>query len=686
VAKTRFIPYACGGLVLLCLLTFANSLNGEFLNWDDDTLVTQNPHIRSLSGDAIARMFSEPIGYTYQPLRLLSYAIDYALWQDKPFGYHAHNLFLHSLATVLLFLTLRLILCELRSEDKGNDHIALFAAALFAIHPVNVESVAWIASRKYGLLATCGFGAFYCFLRALRSSQIPWLIGAAAGVALAALSSPFAIVLPPLFLFTDFASGKLRRRWRWHIPILVVFAIFAIVFSRILVSGVSDTRRAVRGRDPIPIMIGSGGHVLSTFARNLALPFWLNNKYSDNPRKPWQPSALFGLLLAAAAIFFGSREWRRGNVLPGYCLGWFAIAWAPVSNLIPISARIADRYLYLPGIGLFLGFALLLSHLKLPRRRLHIIQSVIVALFALASINRNRVWNSSLALWQDSVAKSPTNPVPRGNLGHAYLLQGDHDNARKYLSEAVAINPGVPSNRANLGHVLLLLGEYAESAAHFAAALQTWPNDARIRSNYGSALFEMGKRQEALAQFLAARELSPDIPETHANLAKADPANAIAHYQAAIRCQPDYLDAHFNLGRLLSAQPEQRQQAIQHYREALRILPTFAPAHNNIGTLYLSAGDAKSAAHHFRQAIAADSKHVKAMNNLGNALLQLNDLPGAIASYQRALTLAPRYISAHFNLGLAYERVGDQANAVKHYQAILTIDPNYAPARQKLSR
>ena len=234
-ASSRFLPFACGGLVLLCLLTFANSLSGEFLNWDDDSLVTQNPHIRSLSGEAIGRMFSEPIGYTYQPLRLLSYAIDYRLWGDQPFGYHVVNLLLHSAATVLLFLTLRLILCELRKGGEGNDQIALFAAALFAIHPVNVESVAWIASRKYGLLATFGFGAFYCFLRALRSSQIPWLVGAAVGVILAALSSPFAVVLPLLMLFTDFASGKLRERWRWHLPAIIVFAIFAIVFSRILV-------------------------------------------------------------------------------------------------------------------------------------------------------------------------------------------------------------------------------------------------------------------------------------------------------------------------------------------------------------------------------------------------------------------------------------------------------------------
>jgi protein O-mannosyl-transferase len=683
---SRFLPFACGGLVLLCLLTFANSLGGEFLNWDDDSLVTQNPHIRSLSGEAIGRMFSEPIGYTYQPLRLLSYAIDYRLWGDKPFGYHVVNLLLHCAATVLLFLALRLILCELRKDGDGNDQIALFAAALFAIHPVNVESVAWVASRKYGLLATFGFGAFYCFLRAVRSSQIPWLVGAAIGVILAALSSPFAIVLPPLFLFTDFAAGKLRERWRWHLPILIVFVIFAIVFSRILVSGSVENQRAVRARDPVPVLIGSGGHVLATFARNLVLPFWLNNKYSDNPRLPWQPSAAFGLLMAIALITWGVREWRRGNTLPGYCLGWFAIAWAPVSNLIPISARIADRYLYLPAVGLFLGVALLLARANWPVRRLWTVQGVIVAIFAITSMARNRVWRDSLSLWQDSVSKSPTNPVPAGNLGHAYLLLGDHDNARVHLSRAVSINPGIPSNRANLGHVLLVTGDFANSAIHFAAALETWPEDAGIRNNFGSALFQMGKQAAAQEQFLISRSIDAGIPETHANLAKADPENAISHLQQAIACNPAYADAHFNLGRLLSSQPGTHGQAAAHYQQVLRLMPGYAPAHNNLGTLLLGLNDAKSAAQHFRAAIAADPKHVKAMNNLGNALLQLKDPAAAIASYKRALTLAPRYISAHYNLGLAYEQTGDAANSAKHFQAILAIDPTHVPARQKLGQ
>jgi tetratricopeptide (TPR) repeat protein len=682
---SRFIPLACVGLALLCLITFANSLGGEFLNWDDDSLVSQNSHIRSLSSEAIGRMFSEPIGFTYQPLRLLSYAMDYQLWGDNPVGYHAMNLLLHSAATVLLFLTLRLILCELR-KGEGHDQIALFAAALFAIHPVNVESVAWIASRKYGLLATFGFAGFYCFLRAVRSSQIPWLVGAALGVILAALSSPFAIVLPPLFLFTDFAAGKLRQRWRWHIPILVVFAIFAIVFSRILVGGTADNRRAVRARDPIPVLIGSGGHVLANFARNLALPFWLNNKYSDNPRLPWHPSALLGLALAAAAIIWGVREWRRDNPLPGYCLGWFAIAWAPVSNLIPISARIADRYLYLPAVGLFLGFALLLARSNWDPRRIRIVQGVIVAIFVVISMTRNQVWHDSLSLWTDSVSKSPTNPVPSGNLGHAYLLLGDHDNAREHLARAVQTNPGIPSNRANLGHVLLVTGDYANAAVHFAAALTTWPEDAGIRNNYGSALFQMGKHAEAREQFFASRKLNPSIPETHANLAKSDPENAIAHLQQAIACNPDYVDAHFNLGRLLTAQPDQERQAVVHYQTVLRLIPGYAPAHNNLGTLFLALKDAPSAAQHFRAAIAADATHVKAMNNLGNALLELNDIPGAIASYKRALALSPRYISAYYNLGLAYEKSGDAANSAKQFQAILAIDPNHAAARQKLAR
>ena len=359
------------GLLGLVLLIYGQTLGFDFSNWDDPALVLKNPAIRSLGVDT----FVPKPGQAYQPIRVLSYAIDYAIWGlDSPGAFHFTNLLLHASATILLFLALQRMLPLLRGPRPTDAKLALLVAALFAVHPVNVESVAWVASRKYVLLANFAFLAFYGYCRSGRK----WPILVPVATLLAILASPFGIVIPALLLLFEICRASDRKPAR-TLPAWGVFLVMAPILWWALVSaGAHGERVATSGeaRANLWTML----RCLFDYARMLLLPFDLNNKYVDILQpSPWSAKVLLSIVALGSLFAWAWRGFRAGKRLPLFCVGWFFLTWAPVSNLVPISTTMADRYLYLPAVGVFLGLALL------AERKLTVIWPIIIAILAISS-------------------------------------------------------------------------------------------------------------------------------------------------------------------------------------------------------------------------------------------------------------------------------------------------------------
>ena len=662
---TQFEKRSVLGLLGLVLLIYGQTLTFEFTNWDDPALVIENPAIRSIGFDT----FVPKPGQAYQPLRVLSYAIDYAIWgTGSPGPYHAMNMLLHASATILLFLTLLRVLPLLRKRSEPMT--ALIVAALFAVHPINVESVAWVASRKYVLLANFAFLAVYAYCREGRK----WQITVPVATLFAILASPFGIVVPALLSLLEICRlGDRQHKRLW--PAWGVFLAMAPVLWWVLVSaGVHGERVATTGeaRANLWTML----RCLFDYARMLVLPIGLSNKYVDLILpNPWNAKVLLAIAGLGALAWWLRCELRKGNRFPLFCAGWFFVAWAPVSNLVPISTTMADRYLYLPAIGIFIA----LAHLAKPQ-----VFAAIIAGFAAFAIARTRVWQNSETLWRDSLAKAPHSPIAHNSLGEHLQKSGQLDDAISHFRRAIEFFPNAANAHSNLGAALRLKEDLNGAIQHLEIARGLAPNLPAVHLNLGGVYFDANRLEESRQAFEKLLELRPDTAIAWFGLGLTQerlnsPSQAIAAYQRAIELNLNEPSAHNNLGVLLAARGD-IPGAIAEYNKALALYPQFADAYYNRGVAEISNGNAAGALADYKQAVAVAPQHARALNNLGAMYRDSGNLEQAIHFLKRAHLADGEFALARHNLAAALRLAGreDEAAAIDAVQS----NPHYDLAMQ----
>lgn len=613
-AGGKFVAVAVGIILLLTTIVYANSIHNDFTNWDDLSLVVENPAIRSLSIDNLIDIFAPKPGKTYQPIRVLSYAIDYSLWKLNPLGYHLGNIALHGFSAVILYLLLASLLNQIRPESslESNRLIALLASLLFAVHPVNVEAVTWISSRKYGLLAFFYFSSFYFYIKTSakgRYHKIFYTLSVVSYV-LSLLSSPFSVTLPAILFVYDYCRIRdinpytvIKSRLLSYLPYIVLsISQFIILWNSFTTTPGPEPAIKSHEMDSIFYTFLTMLRVLYDYMKNLMFPFWLNNMYVD-----YTSTSLFEykVILSLLIIFFLLGilffQVRAGNKVNLFCFGWFVLTWLPVSNIIPISTKMADRYLYLPAVGLFLFFSLAvynISHRWFSRKVTQVVTVPLLAflVFSLSylSIDRNRVWANSQTLWEDSLRKAPAYWVPHMNLGLTMAQQGRIEEAISYYRESLRLNPNSVHTHNNLGVVLLERGQIGDAIGHYVAALRLKSDYAETYNNLGVALFRLGDFDKAIAHYREALRLDPDFGKAHNNLGNALVeqgrfAEAISHYSKALETKAHYPEAHNNLGAAL-AQQGKLNEAIIQFESALRLKPDYAQARANLKTAMQMAG------------------------------------------------------------------------------------------------
>ena len=521
------------------------------------------------------------------------------------------NALLHGGAAFALLLLAMALLRELRSSQdlERQRLLALGVALIFLLHPVNVESVAWVSSRKYNLLALFSFLSFWSYLR---SAHV--LCGITLFLAL--LSSPFGVTIPAIILLFELS----RRQWKRLIPVGLASIVAMPLIALGLFGGKAEV---VQYHTKAVWSLWTMLRVFADYAINLVCPLFLNNKYPNILlTSPANPRVLLGLALLAASIWFVWREWRAGRCAAPFCIGWFLIGLAPVSNLIPISTTMADRYLYLPAVGLFLGLALLLD--RLDTGKLRIVLGVLLLALLIGSVTRVRVWRDSRSLWTDSLAKNANNPIASNCLGMALETAGDAEAAGPHFKRA-ADDANYANAQLNYGIWLLKRKQLDACIGPLRQAVDVAPHLAIAWQNIGVYHSQRGELQESLEALQQAVQIDPEVGEAQKNLglalAKLDRnEEAIAALQRGVELGE--AQAAFEMGSLLW-RLQRAQEAGAWFMTAIGMDANHVEAHNNYGVWQTQFGDMATAAEMFRRTLQLNPHHPTAKANLDAALARI---------------------------------------------------------------
>jgi tetratricopeptide (TPR) repeat protein len=650
--QTLQVVCVCVFLVLAILAVFGQTAGFGFINYDDDKSVYANPVVtKGLSAETAAWAFTHAQTANWIPLTTLSHILDCQLFGLRAEAHHLVNVLWHAASAVLLFLVLR--------RMTGSLWRAAAVAAVFAIHPLRVESVAWVTERKdvlSGFFFMLTLGAYVRYAEHLKSEISNFKYYYALMLVffvLGLMSKPMLATLPFVLLLLDYwPLGRLRQPRQFlrlvgeKIPLFALSAAACAVAARVPGQIVPQAHRL-----PWPERLGNALVSYVVYLRQMVFPAGLAFPYPLAPhgQPMWKVSLALVLLASISTAVFLCRK-KRPFLLTGWL--WYLGMLVPVIGILQISqdAAHADRYTYLPGIGLAL--AAIWAAGDLGRRSANpvcrlALGGVMIVLTG-ACLARARVqtsyWRDSQSLWTHTLALTPGNSTALLNLGEFLRLRGDLDGAIVQYRAALEITPESVEILNNLGNVLGQKGASDQAMAQFQKALRLQPGFADTRVNLGNVLVARGRVEEAIAQYRAALALAPDNVDILNNLGKAlslqgKDDEAIAQYERALQLQPGYATAHFNLGHRFLKLGRLAEAAAQ-FRQALKINPGDAGACNNLGQALLLQGDAAGAMACFEKTTAMSPDPLERWSSLGSGFLAQQHWDEAKACYRQALELA----------------------------------------------
>ncbi|MBN1675283.1 MAG: tetratricopeptide repeat protein [Kiritimatiellae bacterium] len=724
-------------LAALTLAVFAPSLRYGFINYDDSMLVKENPLIRELGPRAIARMFSRWSETSYYPVRLLSFAVDYAFWGLKAAGYHITNVLLHIANALLLFaLMLRMGTGEESGESgseperarpggrvagrkggggktpsrRGSEPAAgllawgwlpaFLGAVFFAVHPLVVEPVAWIGGREEVLMLF--FGLLCLHAHAGAGGARWWSAGrrVVAGVCCVAatFSNVLGATLPMIVSAYEWAFRRaanaaprqvlariLRATWYYWLAGMVAVAL--------KVKGNSLPHAQDYGSPELGV-IGRVMLVLSNYWLNVRNVVWPHNLVLAYPNQvPDEPieyaGVLVGACLAAGTVWGLWVLLRRRRAWFG--LAWFVLALGPSAQVVPHHVFRADRFLYLPlaGAAQLAAWALGRTGQRQAARRLVVSAAALyLAALGIRSLIQERYWRDSVSVFSRSADVYPLNWIAQNNLAVALAEGGNTDGAYEQISKALRVSPDYAEGHNNLGNVLMRQGKYDEAVKEYSEALRIRPGHADAHFNIANVYAKTGDSKQALFHYKEALRLNPKDAEAHLKLgALLDQMRVLReaefHYGEAARLAPNDIKARLALGDLY-ADTGRVAEAAEAYRAAQRAASQSAEPPNSLGILALRLGRTEEALQHFSRSLQLNPAYSDAHNNLGIAFARQDRFPEAEAHYRQALRDSPGFAQAHYNLGNVLVLQGRVDEAIREYSEALRLRPDEARVHAKL--
>ena len=622
--------YRAGLLCLAGMVVYANSFRGVLI-FDDLPVIVRNPQLHHLwpPGDVLWGPPQSPVAG--RPVPSLSLALNYAIGQERVWGYHAVNVSLHVLSGLLLMGILRrtLQLPRWSSRFAGSaDSLAAIIALIWLVHPLQTESVTYVVQRTELLVGFFYLLTLYCGLRGWHSPRpAAWSAAAVLASALGMCSKEVMVSAPLAVLLYDrtFQSGSFRGALRRRPGLYTGSAATWLILAVIIAAGPrSESIGFDHGISALDYLRTQAG-VIVHYLRLALWPHPLVITYSDWPQaRTWTevlPQGLFILaVLGATIIALVRRSWL------GFIGAWFFMILAPTSSFVPIATEIvAERRMYLPLAAVVTLVVILAREgglraawtLALPRRSMGIagivVAASLVAAMGYATIDRNHDYHSAIAMWQDVIAKRPAELHARNNLGLELRKEGDLEGAARQFNEALRVRPDFAPAHFNLGLMAELNARLPEAIEHYSAALRAKPDYAEARFHlaetrfqWGNLLMRQGELGAARSQFEGLLELEPDSGGGHNSLGlvlrkQREFAAARTHLLRAIEINPNLAEAWLNLGAL-HVELGEYDEGIARMRHGLELKPD-ADWHFYLGRVLVSRKLFDQAAVHFAEAL-----------------------------------------------------------------------------------
>ncbi len=559
----------CGAIVVLIWIVFGQTLTHGFVNYDDKTYVYGNSLVSSgLTVHGIGQAFVDIYTKNWHPLTIISHMIDCQIFGLKAGGHHFTNVLLHTVAVLLLFVFL--------ARATGRFWCAGFVSAIFAIHPLRVESVAWIAERKDVLSGVFFFLTLIGYARYARRASLGRYLAVAALFAGGLMSKVMLVTTPAILLLLDYwpldRIRDLKSLWRLTIEKLPLIAM-SILCSAITFILQVRTQESI-GQLPLSWRLQNALVTCITYIWQI---FWPANlavfyPHPDDRLAFWQVGLAGLFLIAATWAVFAVRK-RYPYLLVGWL--WYLIMLIPVIGIVEVGVQgHADRYTYLPHIGLYIALTWLIADVsaafRVPKHVIGTAAVGVVIVLATCAWKQTTYWKNSDSLWTHTLAVTQNNDVALTNLGNVFLDRGQLDQALSYLQRALAIRSASKDQHYNLslaiihdtmGNVLARIGRVDEALEHFRQAVDLRPDFPDAHYNLGVVLFRKGDIDGAIAQWRMTLSLHPNDPGTNTSLANALVQKglfreAVAHYQVALQSEPDSEASLNNLAWILSAAPD----------------------------------------------------------------------------------------------------------------------------------
>lgn len=638
VSLKRFVALGiCCLLVLAVAVVFGQAVHHEFVNYDDDQYVYGNPKIaEGLSLRGVAWAFTCSHAGNWHPLTWISHMMDCSLYGLRPAGHHVTSVVLHATSAVLLFLVLAWM--------TGRLGPSAMAAALFTVHPLRAESVAWVAERKdvlSGLFFMLTLIAYTWYVR--RPFSLARYLAVVLSLALGLMAKPMLVTVPFVLLLLDYwplgrfsSTGALDGTFSpaptvSNHPTLTRLLVekvplFALTVVSCVVT-VTSQGMGIRSIEQVTLL-SRIANALVSYVTYLWLAVWPTQlaplyPYPATLPSPWKVLGALCLLIGISTV---AVVWRRKHpcLLVGWL--WYLGMLVPVIGLVTVGFQaIADRYTYLPLIGPCLAVAYVLADHTPSRPSLRWVlnagAAMILACLMHGAWVQTSYWRNSSTLWTHTLSCTSQNFVAHCNLG------GD---------------------LARRGYLDLAADQYRK-------ALQVKPDYARVCNNLGTVLADLGRIDEAME-----------------------------HYRRALEITPVFAEVYYNMGNVC-ARRNKFDEAIHYFQKAVQLAPQVAAFHNNLGAALADRGRADEAMDHYRKAMKLKTNYADPHFNLGSAFVRRGQLDKALAEWREAVRIEPKYAKAHLALGKLYYRQRKLVDAVRHLRIALKLKPHSAEVRQCLN-
>ncbi len=637
--RTRRVElYICIVLVVGILAVYGQVWNHDFINYDDTQYVTENPWVQGgLAMENISRAFTATEAYNWHPLTWLSHMADCHLFGLHPGAHHLTSLLFHIFNTLLLFAVFRMMTGDLWSSA--------FVAALFAFHPLHVESVAWVAERKDVLSAFFWLLTMWSYVRYTRRPGIGRYLPVVLFFALGLMSKPMVVTLPFVLLLLDiWPLGRLRRegvRGQWFrlvwekIPLLLLSGASSVVTFFVQRGG-----GAVSSLDAIPLDARAANALLS-YISYLVKTIWPYKLAVFYPY-PRAVSLVQGLMAGVLLVVISYLVIRAIKRHPYLAVGWlwYLGTLVPVIGLVQVGSQsMADRYTYLPLVGIFVmiswGIPAFFSRWRLPRCGLAVAGSSVLAVLMAVTWVQAGYWKDNISLFRHALDVTTDNHVAHNNLGVALYERGETQQAAVQYREALRIRPTYPEVFVNLGNAFARQGDTTKAVEQYREALRLDPGHAAAHYRLANCLKKEGNLE-----------------------------GAKRYYTTALRIDPENGEIRGSLGVVLSRLGDQ-EGAVRQFREAVRINPEDGSARYNLGLALSKQGKMDEAAAEYRASLEIDPENHKARYNLGLALYVEGDYTGAIVCFEEVMLREPALeVRASYDIARAHARAGRGTESV----------------------